>query len=173
MALVPHNFSEVVMGILLVCIIWFVIAKFVAPKFEAAYQERRSAIEGGMERAELAQQKAEAALERYEAQLADARAEAATIREDAKNQGAQILSEMREQANAESARLVANAKTQIDAERTKVLGQLRTEVGGMATTLAGRIVGESLDDDERARRTVDRFIADLETTATPEPSGRS
>jgi F-type H+-transporting ATPase subunit b len=40
--------------------------------------------------------------------------------------------------------------------------QLRSEIGGLATTLAGRIVGESLSDDERARRTVDRFIADLE-----------
>ena len=35
-------------------------------------------------------------------------------------------------------------------------------VGGLATGLAGKIVGESLDDDERARRTVERFIADLE-----------
>ncbi|MFP5415268.1 MAG: F0F1 ATP synthase subunit B, partial [Actinomycetes bacterium] len=54
------------------------------------------------------------------------------------------------------------AKTQIEAERAAAVTQLRTEVGGLATTLAGRIVGESLDDDERARRTVDRFIADLE-----------
>ena len=32
----------------------------------------------------------------------------------------------------------------------------------MATTLAGKIVGESLDDDARALRTVDRFLAELE-----------
>ena len=38
------------------------------------------------------------------------------------------------------------------------------EVGTIATTLAGRIVGESLDDDERQKRTVDRFIADLENS---------
>jgi F-type H+-transporting ATPase subunit b len=44
--------------------------------------------------------------------------------------------------------------------------QLRSEIGGLATTLAGRIVGESLTDDERARRTVDRFLADLESDST-------
>ena len=38
--------------------------------------------------------------------------------------------------------------------------QIRSIV--LATTLAGRIVGE-LEDDERARRTVDRFLADLES----------
>jgi F-type H+-transporting ATPase subunit b len=39
---------------------------------------------------------------------------------------------------------------------------LRTEVGSLATTLASRIVGESLSDDARAARVVDRFLADLE-----------
>ena len=35
--------------------------------------------------------------------------------------------------------------------------------GGLATALAGRIVGEALEDDERSNRVVDRFLADLET----------
>ncbi len=35
----------------------------------------------------------------------------------------------------------------------------------MATQLAGRIVGESLDDDARQKRTVERFIAELEESA--------
>ena len=33
----------------------------------------------------------------------------------------------------------------------------------LATQLASKIVGESLDDDARANRVVDRFLADLET----------
>jgi len=43
---------------------------------------------------------------------------------------------------------------------------LRAEVGALATALAGRIVGESLEDDERSGRVVDRFLADLETLET-------
>ena len=35
----------------------------------------------------------------------------------------------------------------------------------LALTLAGKVVGESLEDDARARATVDRFIADLEAQA--------
>ena len=80
---------------------------------------------------------------------------------------------MREQAQAESARIKAQAQAQLEAERAQVLAQLRTEVGGLATTLAGRIVGESLEDDERARRTVDRFLADLESSEANEPASRS
>jgi hypothetical protein len=55
-----------------------------------------------------------------------------------------------------------------------VLQQLRTEVGTLATSLAGRIVGESLEDEVRQRRTVDRFLAELEQqesgTSAPAPA---
>ena len=39
-------------------------------------------------------------------------------------------------------------------------------MGTLATTLAGRIVGESLEDDERSGRVVDRFLADLDALET-------
>ena len=168
---------EMILSIVFVLLLTLVIWKMVVPRFEATYTERTTAIQGGIEKAEKAQEAAEAALQEYQAQLAEARTEAARIREDAKTQGAQILAEMREQAQAESARIRASAQTQLEAERTQVMTQLRSEIGGLATTLASRIVGESLEDDARARRTVDRFLADLERQQAGEaetaPAARS
>ena len=155
-------FPEFVAGIVLFLIIWYAMAKKVVPMFEKTYTERAAAIQGGIEKAEQAQAEAAAALQQYREQLAGARAEASSIRGEAKAQGAQVLAEMRQPATEESNRLLAQAKAQIEAERALAVQQLRTEVGGLATGLAGKIVGESLDDDERARRTVERFIADLE-----------
>lgn len=160
--LVPSHPEEILVGIALFLIVWFVMAKKVIPSFEKTYEERTAAIQGGIEKAEKAQLEAAQALDEYKAQLASAREEASRIREEAKTQGAAIIADMRAQAQEESTRLLANAKTQIEAERAQAVSQLRAEVGGLATTLAGRIVGESLDDDERARRTVDRFLAELE-----------
>ena len=153
---------EIIVAVVFALLLWFLIAKYVMPGFERTYTERTEAIQGGIEKAERAQADAEAALQRYTDQLAEARSEAGRIREDAKTQGSQILAEMREQAQAEATRIRTQAQAQLEAERAQVMAQLRNEIGGLATTLAGRIVGESLDDDERARRTVDRFIADLE-----------
>ena len=160
--LVPESLAEIIAGIVLFALIYLVIVKVVSPRFEKTYEERSALIEGGISRAEEAQNEAAAALADYQAQLAGAREEAGRIREDAKAQGTQIITEMRAQAQEESARLLSNAKVQIEAERSAAVASLRGEVGGLATDLAGRIVGESLNDDERARRTVDRFIADLE-----------
>ena len=47
-------------------------------------------------------------------------------------------------------------------ERQQAITSLRAEVGSLATTLAGRIVGESLDDEARQSRVIERFLADLE-----------
>ena len=69
---------------------------------------------------------------------------------------------MRQQGEAEKARIVENGHLQIAAERQQAVASLRAEVGTLATTLAGRIVGESLEDDERSGRVVDRFLADLD-----------
>ena len=60
-------------------------------------------------------------------------------------------------------RIVEHGKTQIEAERQQAVTSLRAEVGALATTLAGRIVGESLDDEARQSRVVERFLADIES----------
>lgn len=170
--LLPEHLSELIVGVVLLLIVWWVVAKKVVPVFEKTYAERTEEIAGGIEKAEAAQAQAAEALAEYQAQLATARAEAGRIREDAKSQAVTLASEIREQAQADSARMLASARAQIEAERSRVVSQLRGEVGGLATQLAGRIVGESLADDERARRSVDRFIAELEATSVPEKADR-
>jgi len=157
--------SEIVLSLVLFAILYWLVRKFIVPNFEKAYAERTAAIEGGIEEAQSAQKEAQAALEQYTAQLAEARHEAAAIREEAREQGAQIVVEMREQAQAESARIIAAAQAQVAAERAQAIAQLKTEVGGMATDLASRIVGESLADTEAQRRSVQRFIDELEGSA--------
>ncbi|WBQ07410.1 F0F1 ATP synthase subunit B [Kribbella sp. CA-293567] len=161
--LMPH-LSEVIFGFVFLILLTILARKFVVPRFEKAYADRTQAIEGGMEAAKQAQTEAKAALDKYNAQLAEARQEAAKIREDAREQGALIIAELREQANTEAERIVTHARTQIEAERAQAVASLRSEVGTMATTLAGRIVGESLEDEARQRRTVERFLADLEAS---------
>lgn len=154
--------SEVVLALIVLAIVVFAVRKFVVPNFEKTYAERTAAIEGGLSAAETKQREADARLAELEAQLADARHEAARIREEAREQGAAIVTEMRGQAQAEADRIVEHGKTQIEAERQQAVASLRAEVGQLATGLAGRIVGESLDDEARQSRVVERFLADLE-----------
>jgi F-type H+-transporting ATPase subunit b len=160
--LMPH-LSELFVGLVAFTLLFFFLRAKVFPLFEKTYAERSEAIEGGIRRAEEAQAEAQRALEQYRSQLADARGEAARIREDAKVQGAAILADMRQAAQAEAARITERAQTQLAAEREQVVRSLRAEVGTLATQLAERVVGESLADDARAGRVVERFLAELES----------
>ena len=163
--LVPE-WIEVILALVVFGLLVLAFAKWVVPNFEKTFTERATAIEGGLKAAETKQAEADAKLAELEKQLADARHEAARIREEAREQGAAIVAEMREQAQAEASRIVEHGKTQIEAERQQAVASLRAEVGALATGLAGRIVGESLDDEARQRRVVERFLADLEAQPT-------
>ncbi len=63
---------------------------------------------------------------------------------------------------AERERIIASANAQIEADRQQALTTLRAEVGSLAVELASRIVGESLADEARQSRMVDRFLGELE-----------
>jgi F-type H+-transporting ATPase subunit b len=165
--------GEIVIGLIAFAILFFVVARFVAPRFEQVFQARREAIEGGIERAESMQAEAQAALEQYRAQLAEARTEAAQIRDQARAEGQQILEELRAQAQQESARIVARGEEQLAANRQQVVNELRGQIGALAVDLAGRVVGESLEDQARRSGTVDRFLDQLDGMAAgASPDGR-
>ncbi len=149
--------SSVVFVVLLV-LFW----RFVLPRYLSVLDERAEKIQGGLEKAEKAQAEADARLKEYGDQLAEAREEAGRIREQARGEGAAIIAEMRERAQTEAARVTEQAQRQLEAERQQALTQLHREVGRLAVDLAGRVVGESLTDEQRQQRVVDRFLADLE-----------
>ena len=168
----PHT-GELIFGIIAFAILYYIVKTKVVPNLEKAYADRTAAIEGGMNKAEEAQQQAQAALEQYNAQLAEARVEAGHIRVEAQEQGAAIMAEFRAQAQTEANRITEAANKQIEAERQQAIVSLRSEVGRLSTDLASRIVGESLHDEARQSGIVDRFLAELEQgAAAPETAGQ-
>lgn len=160
--ILPHTYELVVGGFAFLVVI-LVVGKLFVPRIQQTLAERTDLIEGGLKRAEDAQSEARQTLDAYKSQLSEARQEAARLREEAREQGAQIIAEMKEQAQAEARRIIENAQAQIEQERAQALASLRAEVGVLSVDLAGRVVGESLEDEARQRRIVDRFLEDLES----------
>ena len=159
--LVP-NWTEVIVGAIGFFIVFFALWKVLLPRITKTLEERTDAIEGGLERAKETQSEAQRLLEEYQAKLAEARHEASRMRQEATEQGAAIIAQMREQAQVEARRIAEAAQAQIAADRQLALSSLRAEVGALSVELASKIVGESLEDQARQSRVVDRFLADLD-----------
>src|SRR5579864_8455258 len=159
------SWPEFIIGTILFVLVFGVLGRVLLPRITKTLTERTEAIEGGLAKSEEAQKEANQLLDQYREQLAEARHDAARLREEAREQGAQIIAEMRQQAEAEARRIADAAQAQIQAERQQALTALRAEVGTLATELASRIVGESLTDEARQSRMVDRFLDELEVSS--------
>jgi F-type H+-transporting ATPase subunit b len=163
--------ADIVGSLIVILLIAIPFYRYVLPTFQKVFDERAEKIEGGLARAESAQAEAAATLAEYQQHLADARADAAKIREDARAEGTQIVAELRRKAQDEAGRIADTSRKQIEAERQQASVSLRTEVGTLATELASKIVGESLADEARRSRVVERFLDDLEASTAGATKG--
>ena len=153
--------DELIIGLAAFLIVFGALAKLALPGIRKALEERTAAIEGGIARAEQREAEANALYEQYQAQLT----EAAQIRAQAQSDKLAMVEEAKREAAEAAAQVTARADAAIVAEKASTMASLRRDVGTLAVSLAGKVVGESLEDDARARATVDRFIADLEAQA--------
>jgi F-type H+-transporting ATPase subunit b len=158
--------GELIIGAVAFLIVFAVLARVLLPRIAKTLEERADAIEGGQRRAEDAQAEAARVLEQYQAELAEARREAARQREAAREQGARIVAENRDQAQAEAGQIIQTAHAQIEAERQQALATLRNEVGDIAVELAGRVIGEQLQDTAAQRGRVERFLTEVESKSS-------
>jgi F-type H+-transporting ATPase subunit b len=169
--LVPH-WPELIIGTIAFLIVFYVLGRVLMPRISKTLEERTEAIEGGLKKAKDAQTEANRVLDDYRAQLADARHEAARLREQAREEAAQILAQARTEAVTEKQRIIDSADAQLQADRQQALTALRAEVGSIAIELASKIVGESLEDEARQSRMVDRFLDDLDRDAAARATTR-
>lgn len=154
--------DELIIGIIAFLVVFGGLSKLALPGIRKALAERTEAIEGGLARSEATQAEANALKEQYQARLAEARTEAASIRAQAQADKSAILEEARREAAEVAAAVTARAEAQLQAERASTMTSLRREVGDLAVTVAGKVVGEALQDEDRVRATIDRFLDGLE-----------
>lgn len=143
-------------------IILFVLWRYVVPPVQKAMRDRQEMIRSQIEESKEAKERLESAEAEYEKALADARSKASEIRENARAEAQRIVEETKTTAQVEVDRIQQRGEEQLAAQRRQVISELRTEIGQMSVTLAGRIVGEALQDDARRSGTVDRFLDDLD-----------
>jgi F-type H+-transporting ATPase subunit b len=165
--LVPNGtfIAELVAFLIILWALW----KFVLPPLNKSMTERQELIRRQIEESKEAHQRLQQAEQEYKDAMAEARHEATQMREQARADAQRIRAELEAKAREDAANIAAANQRQMEIERQRAMRELRTEIGALAVDLASRIVGESLADEARQRRTVDRFIAEIEA-ASGEPA---
>ncbi len=161
---------ELVVGALAFIIVFAILARFAFPALNTMLAERTAKIQGNLEQAEEARRTAEQELARYREQLAGAREESNRIIEEARRTAEQIRRDLQAKAEQEAAATVARAQEEIRVERDRVFQELRTQVAAIAVDLAGRVVGQSLDEKAH-QRLIDEYIEQVSASGNGKGQG--
>lgn len=153
--------NELIAGIIAFAIVFFFMWRFAVPGINRMLEQRQAAIAGQIEDAEKAKREAESLLADYRSQLNNAKAEGNRIVEEARQQGEQLKADIVAKAEADAEQIRAKAREEAAGEKARALAEAKSQVGDISVDLAGKIVGESLDEQAH-RALIDRYLADLE-----------
>lgn len=143
----------------------FLISRFAFGPINQMLESRRARIEQGLEDAEQARRDRESAQSERVAALQAARREANEILARAQKVAQETRDADIAATKADLERMRERAEADLEAEKQRAIADLRNEVADLALRAAGRVVGETLNND-RERRLVEDFLAET-NTATP------
>jgi len=133
--------ANVVWLFLIFGLLYYVMAQYALPAVGSVLEARRARIEGDLEQAQAAKQRADAAMAEHQASTARARAEAqaavATATQQAQAAAAAKAEALNERLNIQ----IAAAEARITASRDNAMGALRSVAADTAEALVARLTG--------------------------------
>lgn len=132
-------------------ILWFIVAKYIWPIFNASLEDRQQKIAQGMNLADQAKHTIKEAETKSEKMLADAKAQAADILAQAQKQADILIDEAKEEGRHAGRKELEIARTEITQEQNKAREMLRKELAKLVVDGARQIVSREVkkqDHDE-------------------------
>ena len=153
------NFFWVIVAALNFIVFLALIWRFGFDPIANILADRKARIDQGLADAAQARRDRDASVAERDQAMIEARREAnaliAAAQKSAEDLRIADIAATREELD----RLRDRARADIQAERDRALADLRSQVADLALLAAGKVVGETMNDD-RQRRLVDEFLAD-------------
>jgi len=127
-----------------------ILGKFVYPALMKAIDDRRAAIEAGLQEAKQSQEALEKAEVTVTELLATARKDADDLLARSHQEAATMVAEAETKAKARAEQIVKDARTQLDTDITKARQMLKQETIKLVATATEQIIGEKLDERKDA-----------------------
>lgn len=151
----PSIIANMVNFIILLVVLRLVLFKPILKMLD----DRRERIAEGLNAAETAREEAARAQANIQDQLETARAEGQELVANAQNIATRIQAEAREQAGKDREAALERARSEIQLERDRAIDELRREFAAITVQAAGKVIGESLDEDAH-RRVIEETLAE-------------
>ena len=152
--------AELIPATIAFAIVFIIMSKLAWPAIVKMMEDRENKIQGDLDAAESARIEAEGIAAKSAERIAAAEQEAAEIISAAKQSAEQERARILEKAQAEAAATIEKARDVVESERKKSMLQLSQSVVDLSVSIAGKILGNDLDDT--AHRTLaERYLAEV------------
>ena len=159
-AFVGINFWTALFVLLNTLTIYFVAKKFLFKPVMKIIHDRQKEIDDMYAQAQSAQDSAKALEEEYQAKLTAAQETGDRLVKEAMERGKNREEEILRQANREADAIREKASADIAREKKQAVSDAKNEISALAMEIAGKVVGESLDE-ARQEKLVDSFLEEL------------
>ena len=148
-------FTWLVFAVLLV-----ILYKFALKPITDGLQAREEHIRTAMDEADQARKQLQDIESSRDAMISEADEKAKEIVSEARKAAEEAARVIKEKANADSQIMIENAQREIAEAENRARADLRKDSADLAISLAGKLVGENLDDD-RNRALTDKLISEI------------
>ena len=141
-------------------LLFFVAKKYLFKPVKDMIDSRQKEIDDMYAQADAAKASADSMEAQYKAQLAAAQETSDTLVKEAMARGKNREEEIVRQANREADAIREKAAQDIAREKQKALNDAKDEISSIALEIAGKVIGESMDEAKQ-QKLVDSFLAEL------------
>lgn len=141
-------------------LLFFVAKKFLFVPVKNMIDSRQKEIDTMYREADAAKESALALENEYKDRLAATQETGETLVKEAMVRGKNREEEILRQANLEADAIRQKASADIARQKKKALNDAKDEIASLAMQIAGKVVGETLDED-RQKQLVDKFLEEL------------
>lgn len=159
--LIP-TMAEFVPACIAFVIIFTVLAKLVWPAVVKAMDEREKTLTAQVEAADEAKRKLADTDRQCTELIAQARAEAAEIVNKAKEEAEQERAKIIYDAHVSATEAIEKGHKAVETERARAMEELASSVTDLSVEIAGKIIGESLNEAEQ-RKLAMRYLDEMES----------
>lgn len=145
------NVATFVLMVINLLVVMGVLHIFLYKPVGKVLEDRTAKIEGSINEATAAREKAEQMLSEYKEQLQNARQEAQAILDRATRMGEETKEEIVNKAREESNRMLEQARAEIEEEKSKALAAIRNEAVNLAVMAASKILERNLTGEDQVR----------------------
>ena len=129
-------------------VFFFIIKKFALAKIVGTLEQRRTVIEGSLDKAEELQKQNEQAEKRVNALLHEARGEAQDIIEKSKQEALSIVSTAELSAGKKAEKIVEDGRKQIQSDVSKAHDELKKQTLQLVAAATEAVLQEKIDESK-------------------------